>query len=84
MYKLLSSNTHILPINQLQIHSTSLIEECLESLLVAIADGDIGLIKYDTPAVDDAYFVFLDDERTMYTHKAGGGKQLFHGLHAHK
>ena len=56
----------------------------MESLLVAIADGDIGLIKYDTPAVDDAYFVFLDDERTMYTHKAGGGKQLFHGLHAHK
>lgn len=63
---------------------TPFIKKILKNLLIAVTDRNVVLAKDNTSAVDDTYFILLDNVGTVYTHEARSGQKFFHGFHAHE
>lgn len=71
-------------VSQLSTLVTLFVDEVLEGLLVAVADGDVDVAEDDAVAVDFLDFVFLDDEGAVDADETAGGQQLLHVLHVHQ
>ena len=67
-----------------QAHSLLVVDEILEGLLVAVADGDIDVAKDDAVALNLADFAFLDNEGAVHPDETRCGQHLLDGLHVHQ
>ena len=62
---------------------TPFIKKILKNLLIAVTDRNVVLAKDNTSAVDDTYFILLDNVGTVNAHETRGGQEFLHSLHAH-